>query len=160
MSVTDHQASKRPASARLHIGAAIWAGLIAGIVFMMVEMAMLMIMGQSPWGPPRMMGAIILGRDALPPPATFDMGVMMAAMGVHLPLSVLYGLVFAIAASRLTLWPAVAAGAMFGVVLYGVNFYAMTSFFPWFADARGMGSLIGHALFGGVLAFSYKNFAR
>lgn len=144
---------------RVHFRAALWAGLIAGLVFMTVEMAMLLMMGQSPWGPPRMMGAIILGRDVLPPPATFDMGVMAAAMGVHLPLSVLYGLVFAILASRLTFWSAVAAGAVFGVVLYGVNFYAMTSFFPWFAEARGMGSLIGHALFGAVLAFSYKKIA-
>lgn len=160
MSITDRHTSTRHASARFHFGAAIWAGLIAGVVFMMVEMAMLMMMGQSPWGPPRMMGAIILGRDALPPPATFDMGIMAAAMGVHLPLSVLYGLVFAVFASRLTLWPAVAAGAVFGVVIYGVNFYAMTSFFLWFAEARGMGSLVGHALFGAVLAFSYKKLAH
>ena len=159
MSTSEHHTSKGHDSARLKFGAAIWSGLIAGVVFMMVEMAMLMMMGQSPWGPPRMMGAIILGRDALPPPETFDMGVMLAAMGVHLPLSMLYGLVFALVVSRLTLWPAVAAGLVFGVVIYGVNFYAMTSFFPWFADARGMGSLVGHALFGAVLAFSYKKLA-
>ena len=35
--------------------AAIWAGIIAGAVFMMLEMVLVgTVGGQSPWGPPRM----------------------------------------------------------------------------------------------------------
>jgi hypothetical protein len=71
-----------------HWRSAIWAGLIAGLVFMMVEMLLVSLVGgMSPWGPVRMMSAILLGRDVLPPLATFDIGVAMAAMVVHFGLS-------------------------------------------------------------------------
>lgn len=148
------------AARRLHVPAALWAGLIAGLAFLAIEMAMLMMMGQSPWGPPRMMGAIVLGRDVLPPPATFDMSAVAAAMMVHFPLSILYAFVLALALERLSLWPALLAGALFGLAIYFINFYGFTAWFPWFADARGLGSIAGHVLYGLVLAFSYKKLAR
>lgn len=44
--------------------AAIPAGLIAGVVFMMMEMILVAAMGESPWGPPRIMAAIVMGRDS------------------------------------------------------------------------------------------------
>lgn len=93
------------AARRIHFAGAIWSGLIAGLVFLMIEMTMLMMMGQSPWGPPRMMGAIVLGPDALPPPASFDMGAVGAAMLVHFPLSVLYAFILGLALERLSLGP-------------------------------------------------------
>jgi hypothetical protein len=145
---------------RIRVSAALWSGLIAGFVFLAFEMAILMMMGQSPWGPPRMMGAIVLGRDVLPPPATFDMGAVAAAMLVHFPLSILYASVLALALERLSLWPALLAGAAFGLAIYFINFYGFTALFPWFADARGAGSLGGHVAFGLVLAFAYKKLAR
>lgn len=55
----------------------IGAGVVAGAVFMMVEAGMLAMTGQSPWGPPRMMAAIVLSKGVVPPPATFDMMIMM-----------------------------------------------------------------------------------
>lgn len=69
----------------------IWSGLIAGLVFLNLEMLMVrLIMGQSTWGPPRMIAAMVLGRDVLLPPATFDIGVVMAAMPVHFVLAIIY----------------------------------------------------------------------
>lgn len=140
--------------------AAIWAGVISGLAFLVLEMALLAMMGQSPWGPPRMMGAIVLGESALPPPATFDAGIVGAAMLVHFGLSIVYAFVFALGASRLSLWPAVLAGGVFGLALYFINFYVFTAFFPWFAEARGAGSIVGHIAYGLVLAFAYKRLAR
>lgn len=85
---------------RVRLSAALWSGLIAGFVFLAIEMAMLITMGQSPWDPPRMMGAIVLGRDVLPPPATFDISAVAAAMMVRFPLSMLYALILALPAMR------------------------------------------------------------
>jgi uncharacterized membrane protein YagU involved in acid resistance len=134
----------------------VWAGVIAGPGSKMIEMAMLAPTGQSPWVPPRMMATIILGSDVLPPLATFDMGAMAAAMGVHLPLSIVYGLIFAAFAARLSLWPALMAGTVYGLLIYAVNFRGMTSLFPWFAEARGVDSILGHAVFGVILAGAYE----
>lgn len=46
---------------RLNAKAAVWAGLIAGLIFMMMEMILVWLTGGSPWGPPRMMAAIVMG---------------------------------------------------------------------------------------------------
>lgn len=40
--------------------------------------------------------AIVMGKEVLPPPATFDMSIMMVAMMVHFVLSVIAAFVFGI----------------------------------------------------------------
>lgn len=128
------------------LGAAAWPSLIAGIAFLVLEMAILVIMGRAQGRPPRMTGAIIFGQDALPPPATFDAGVVAAAMAAHPRLWIVYAVIFGIAAERL--WPALAASAAFGLLRYPINFYGFTALFPWFDMARGAGAI--------VLALAYK----
>lgn len=144
--------------------AATWAGLVAGAVFLTVEMALVAMSGDSPWGPPRMMAAIVLGKSVLPPPATFDMIVMLVAMAVHFILSVLLGFVlalgFAATRRRLSLGAATLIGGVFGLAVYLVNFYALTALFPWFAMARNLISIAGHILFGAVLGWTYAKLAR
>lgn len=136
--------------------AAAGAGLIAGLIFLALEMVMVPVFGGgSPWGPPRMMAAIALGKSVLPPPATFDLGITMAALGLHLALSVVYSVVFALAVSRLNRGLALAIGVIGGLLLYLVNFYGFTVLFPWFAMARNWISIFGHVVFGLIAAGAY-----
>jgi hypothetical protein len=133
------------------------SGLVAGVAFMMLEMLMVWaFMGQSPWGPPRMIAAMALGQGVLPPPATFDFGVFMAAMFIHFALSWLLAAVFAWAFGGLDTGKAVLVGAVFGLVVYFVNFYGFTAIWPWFAQARNWVSILSHIAFGVVLAWTYK----
>jgi hypothetical protein len=135
---------------------AIVAGLIGGLVFVMMEMVLVATVGGgSPWGPPRMMGAIVLGPDVLPPPATFDAGIVAVAMMIHFALSALLGVVFALIAGRITLsrGALIALGAAFGLGVYLVNFYGFTALFPWFEMARNWITLVSHIVFGAVLAW-------
>lgn len=144
----------------INLSAAIKAGLIAGIVFMMLEMLLVATVGGgSPWGPPRMIAAIGMGKDVLPPPATFDFAIMMVALIIHLVLAAVLGIVFALIAEagRWGLTTSAIAGMIFGIVIYFVNFYGMTAIFPWFAMARGMISLFAHAMFGLVLGYAYRS---
>ena len=139
-------------------GAAVQAGLIAGLVFMMMEMVLVATVGGgSPWGPPRMIGAIALGKDVLPPPATFDAGVFVVAMMIHFVLSVVLAFLFVAVASRMRLSRTafILVGAAFGLLVYLVNFYILTAVFPWFAGARGWITLLSHLAFGAVLAWAY-----
>ena len=137
--------------------AAIWGGVIAGAAFMMLEMILVATVGgESPWGPPRMIAAIVLGKAVLPPPATFDFAIVLAAMAVHFVLSIGLGVLFATIASRMTTGTAIIAGAIFGIAIYIVNFYGFTVLFPWFAMARNWMSIFSHAVFGIVLAWAYK----
>jgi len=145
---------------KLDLQAAALAGLVAGLVFLIMEMALVAATTGSPWGPPRMIGAIIMGRDVLPPPATFDLTVVMAAMVVHFGLSIVLGVVWALLAGRFAGWLAVVLGAAFGLVAYVFFFYGWTAVFPWFAMARGWIGIVSHIVFGVVLAGAYLRFRR
>ncbi len=142
--------------------AAIMAGLIAGAVFMMLEMIMvpLFMPDGSPWGPPRMIAAIGMGKEVLPPPATFALMPVMVAMIIHFPLSIIFAVILAFMISRFGLGIAVLIGAVFGLALYFVNFYGFTAIFPWFAMARGWVSIFAHIVFGAAAAWAYKALAR
>ncbi len=136
--------------------AAVWAGLITAVVFMMLEMIMVpLFMGGSPWGPPRMMAAILLGSEVLPPPATFDLGVLMAALVVHLPISILFGIVTAFIIDKMSFVAALIVGAVLGLILYVIGFYLMTAVWPWFANGRTWVTIFAHLVFGLVAAWAY-----
>ncbi len=140
--------------------AGILAGLIGGAAFMMIEMGMVaLFQGESPWGPPRMIAAIVLGQGVLPQPGTpaiFGLMVMMTAMVVHFMLAVIYGLIGAALASRLGYGGAIALGAVCGLAIYLINFYPVASaWFPWFAMGRGWISAFAHVMFGAVIGAAY-----
>ncbi|WP_426051920.1 hypothetical protein [Brevundimonas sp. SL161] len=147
-------------SSRSRLKAGALAGLIAGGAFMMMEMVLVALSGASFWGPPRMIAAIVMGEGVLPPPATFDLMVLMAAMAVHFMPSIVIGVAFALIASRFGWLMAVIVGAAVGLGLYVVNFYGMTSVFPWFAMARNTISIVSHIAFGLMLGLSYKALAK
>lgn len=142
--------------------AAIWSGVIAGAVFMMLEMGLVgTVGGESPWGPPRMIAAMAMGESVLPPPATFEGGIMMVAMMIHFAMSIVFGFVlgWVISHWRMSLAIAMVAGTVFGLLVYFLNFYLMTAIFPWFAMARGGISIFAHAMFGLVLGWAYHAIA-
>jgi uncharacterized membrane protein YagU involved in acid resistance len=140
--------------------AAVWSGVIAGAIFVVLEMMMVPIfLGGSAWAPPRMIAAIVMGEGVLPPPATFDLGILMAAMAVHFVLSILFALGLALVIARMSLEVALAVGAAFGLGLYLVNFYGFTALFPWFAMARNWVSIVAHIAFGLIAAWSYRRLA-
>lgn len=136
--------------------AAVWVGVIAGAVFMMAGMEMVaLIEGLSPWAPPRMIAAMVLGEGVLMPP-TFDAGILAAAMLVHFVLSIVYAVILALLLRRANTPTAVLLGAAFGLAIYWVNFNRIASaLFPWFAMARGWISIVTHVMFGVVAGLAY-----
>lgn len=156
--MTAHEHAETTRGAHLKTGAL--AGVIAGAAFMMMEMGLVALSGGSPWGPPRMIAAIVMGEGVLPPPASFDLMILMTAMAVHLMLSIIIGIGFAFLARRFSPVMAVAVGAGLGLGLYVVNFYGMTAIFPWFAMARNTVSIVSHIAFGMVLGLSYHRLAK
>jgi hypothetical protein len=137
--------------------AAIWASVIAGLVFAGLEMALVWaVQSQSPWAPLRMIGAIGLGSGALTPPDTFDLEVVSVAVAIHMVLAIIYGVILAFIIMRLDTGWAVVAGAVYGLLLYYINFYGFSAAFPWFADARGWVSIFTHVVQSGLMALLYK----
>jgi hypothetical protein len=144
----------------INVKSAIKAGIIAGIVFVMLEMVLAATVGGgSAWGPPRMIAAIAMGKGVLPPPATFDLTILMVAMAIHFVVAIILAIVFALIAdaARWSLMTSAIAGLVFGILIYSVNFYGMTAVFPWFAMARGVIAIFAHTMFGLVLGFTYRS---
>jgi uncharacterized membrane protein YagU involved in acid resistance len=149
------------AAPRINARAALWAAIVAGAVFMMLEMIMVPVfMGGSPWGPPRMIAAIGMGKGVLPPPATFEAGIMIVAMLIHFGLSVILAFLFAFIARGRAVGIAMMIGAAFGLVVYFVAFYGMTAVFPWFAMARGWIGIFAHVIYGAALGLVYASIAQ
>lgn len=128
--------------------AVVLSGLIAGLVFLIVEMALVPVIGGSVWAPPRMMAAIVMGPEVLSPLGTFDPGVFLVAMLVHLVLSVAYAGLLGLFVRLQSPSMAALIGAGFGLLLYMINFFVFTGVFPWFAEARNWVTVLSHLLFG------------
>lgn len=138
--------------------AVLGASLVAGLAFMMIEMALVALTGGGFWGPPRMIAAMVLGAEVLPPPASFDLTVMLAAIAIHMPLSFIYGLVLGWMLSHVggSLGRAALTGSLLGLALYVVNFHLIApAAFPWFVSSQGWVSIISHAMFGLILGWAY-----
>ncbi len=131
------------------------AAFAAGVVFLVLMLAMAPLMGATAWTPTRMIAAITMGREVLSPPDTFDSGALSAAVIIHFALSVVYALVFAFVAKGRSLANDTMLGAVFGLALYVVNFHVFTLLFPWFAEARHWVTVVAHVGFGAALGASY-----
>ena len=143
-------------------GAATHAGLTAAVVSLAIETPLvLLLQGDLPWAAARMTVAMLLGTDALSPTDTFDVCLVTLAFGIHLALSVVYGLIFAAAIREMTNVRAALIGAAFGLLLFFVNLYGFApAFFPWFIELRGGITLFSHLIFGAVLGSSYVIFRK
>lgn len=143
----------------LDVKAAMLAGVCAAILATAVELllwrAYAFALPETLFRDARLAAAIVLGRDVLPPPATFDWRIMFVATCVHFALSIVYAFVLAAAIGRLAAGAALATGALFGLVLYVVNLYGFTWLFPWFAVTRDGITVIAHLAFGITASATY-----
>lgn len=144
--------------------AAVMAGLIAGAVYMVLELLTArFLLYQGAWGTVKMVAAIIVGREALSADA-FSWTIVLSAGTVHFALSIILAAVLAMILSSFRLDSSMAlaslVGLVFGVVVYLINFYVFGRYFNWFDEARGWESLFAHALFGLVAADVYCNLER
>ncbi len=133
------------------------AGFIGGLVFVLLEMLMVsLFLHGSPWGPPRMIAAIVMGKAVLPPPGTFDVQIVLVALVVHFILSFIYAMVIGLVVSKMSYGLAVFIGLLGGGLLYIINFYGFTEIYPWFANARNGVTIFNHLLFGLLAAAVFK----
>lgn len=140
------------------------AGFVAGALLMTLELVWSASGAGSPvWRNSHQIAAIVMGDGALQSNA-FSWSVVGAALATHYVLGIVFGLVLGaiVAPFRLdSSWHAVATiGALYGVLLYGLNFYLMTAAFPWMENLRGLTTFTAHVLFGVVAALAYRQLER
>jgi ribose/xylose/arabinose/galactoside ABC-type transport system permease subunit len=144
--------------------AAAVAGLAAGAILMVLELFWsTLVSSGSPWAASHMIAAMVMGPGVLQS-SDFSLQVVAVALVAHYVLGIVFGLVLAaiIAPFRGDSGLGVVAlvGAVFGAVLYLLNFYGMVHFFPWFVAWRGAATLVIHLIFGVAAALLYWKLER
>jgi hypothetical protein len=151
-------------TAGVDVGAAVYAGVAAGVLATVVQIVLWAIFTDALpaifFRDSRFAAAIVLGRGVLPPPASFDGRIMLIATLVHFALSIAYALILARFMAGLRTGASLLAGAAFGLGLYAVNMYGVTTLFPWFASSRDWITALTHLVFGMVLAAVYRVAAK
>jgi hypothetical protein len=144
--------------------AAAVSGFAAGAVVMVLELLWSSIfLDTSPWTTSHMIAAIVMGPDTLQS-TTFSVGVVAVALATHYVLGIVLALILASIIAPFHFDSSVGmvllTGAVFGLVVYLLNFYGMVRFFSWFADMRGWTTLATHLVFGMSAAIIYWKLER
>lgn len=137
----------------LRLARGVVGGVISGMVFAGVTMWFTVTMGGRADMPLHMISTIVKGSGAMQA-GTTSAGVGLA---VHLVLSALFGVVFALVVPALRTNGTVAlAGTVYGGLLYVVNFLILAPVaFPVFRAANQPFELFAHVVFGTLLAFAF-----
>ena len=140
-------------------GAAIAAGMVAGTLTTVVQVALWFALTDALpeilYRDARFAAAIVMGPSALSP-AGWQASIMLVATLVHFALSIVYGVIVSILTTRLRTPAALLAGAAFGVALFVVNMYGFSALFPWFEASRDGITLAAHVAFGTIAAGAYR----
>ena len=145
-----------PGDARAAVYAGIAAGIAAGAVQMVLWSIFTDAMPAILYRDSRFAAAIVLGRVVLPPPASFDVQIMLIAAVVHFALAIVYARLLACLIADLRMSMSLLVGAAFGLCVYALNMYGFTAVFPWFASSRDWITAVTHLVFGVVLAAVYR----
>lgn len=152
-----------PSSAKIDWGAAVLAGIAAGIATSAVQITLWWlfwdVLPEILYRDARLTAAIVMGQRVLPPPASFDATVIAVSAVIHFALSILYTAVLAVLVARRPLPAALMIGLVFGAALFAINMYLFTALFPWFAVARDWITLAAHLAYGLSAAGFYRLFA-
>ncbi len=137
--------------------AAIYAGFISGFVLLLLVILFVPgIMGWNAWVIVRYISSIFLGQSILPPPANFDLTALIIALITHSIISIGAAILLAFIIHRWGLLVGIVGGAIFGLCLYGINFFTLSYFFPWFFLIKSWPMLVSHIIFGAVAGGVYE----
>jgi len=136
--------------------AAIISGLIGGGISLLTNILISWRVLGSPWLFVRIIASLALGKGVLPPPDDFSLSVLLAALGIHLVLSVIYALLIAAVVHQWGMIISFLGGALMGLAFYAINFYAFTFLFPWFYAFRGWIFLVMYILLGAFAGSVYE----
>ena len=132
---------------RIQWGPAIGAGLIAGLVLLIIPRG-------SPWSSFTFFAPAVMGRSVV------GLGLMLGTASlIHLAVSVLYGLLISRVVAGLKQQRAVFAGGLLGLLLYVVNFGVVST---WWPQLRGseISVVFAHIVFGLIAAGAYRGLLK
>ncbi|MDP2270452.1 MAG: hypothetical protein Q8N23_24285 [Archangium sp.] len=130
-------------------------GLIAGAIFVVMEVVGAAMMGQPALMPIRMFASTVLGQAALMESSAA--AVLIVGTIVHFALSGVFGLIYGLINGRFSTSTETSfgrqagLGLLFGAMLWLANFQLIARvLYPWFLDAPQFLQMAMHAMFFGL----------
>ncbi len=136
--------------------AAVWAGLLAGLIFLIVGVVASWLALADPWFVVRLIASSVLGPDVVPKPSELNTSILVVGMIAHFLLSILFALLVAFIVHRWGFVISFFGGALIGLAFYAINFYTMSYFFPWIFPLRNWIMLLSHVIFGAFAGAIYE----
>jgi hypothetical protein len=138
---------------------AINAGILAGIIFLVFAMIVFHVFTDNTlWAFPRITAAIVMGKNVLPPAASFDLGIVLVGVIVHLALCVIYSVFLALFIHLTNLPASVITGLIYGLMLYFISINLTGGLFNGLVQSGSWIYLLSTILFGGTCGFLFKEF--
>jgi hypothetical protein len=103
----------------------------------------------------RLTAALVMGKKILATSLQWRWAVFVSATLIHFALSMVYAALALPFVQRLSVFAALLAGAVYGLLIYAVNLHGFTLLFPWFSVARGVDTIIVHVAFGIAVTAAY-----
>lgn len=129
-------------------------GLLAGAVFLAVQVIVAVRAGGAPLLPMRWFASVVLGTNAF---LAAPSAVLVIGMAVHLALSAAWGIVYAVIAAqeppalRQNWLAQLGLGALFGLVVWAIDFVLLARLFWVWLLGLPLGTQLGiHVVFFGV----------
>ena len=139
-------------------GKGAFAGVIAGALFISLEMALLVLFGKGDiWDPVRLSASITLGNRAVATSTPFTFDIFFVGITMHFVLSILYATVLGMLIRKLRPAAATLVGAGFGLLMYLFHFYGLAAVYPWVASWRNWIVVVTHLTFGMSAAWIYSH---
>lgn len=136
-------------------GAAFMAGLVGGLVFLIIELITGYAMGFAPpLGPADVVLSALVQGDVQA--FGFDFGLIFIAAVFQIFVAVLLAFILAFLVYRWSTQTAVLVGVVYGFVVYLVGLLLFGIGLSVIGSARGLIMLLNHLLLGGLMAWIYK----
>lgn len=136
----------------LNVRAVLEASVVAGVVFLALEIVASLFGAASPMGPARASLKGLAGFETGPSSVAGMTGTLL----VHFGLSFATTLVLALLVRRWKTYVACTLGLAFGGFLYTANVILLSAVSPGASLGTGLGLIVNYALYGAVAAWLYK----
>lgn len=139
--------------------AALWSGIISGIVFYLINIFLIpFVYGGNSWTIIRYLASPVLGESILPPPATSNIQSLIISILCTIVLAILFTLIVSYVLHRGGIILGVVGGALFGLALYFINFNTLTLLVPWLYALSSPLMMLNHIIFGILAGGLYEAF--
>jgi hypothetical protein len=136
--------------------AAVWAGLVAGLLSLLLNSLLSWFAPGDPWLPVRLIASVVMGPEVLQDTSSNRLLLLLVALPVHLALSIGFACLVALVFHRWGLLVGILGGALFGLALYFINFYTLSFLVPWFYPMGGWILALSHVLYGALAGGVYE----